>query len=191
MYMSSAHDTHADFLKENSCAQSQCSDWKFCAETCIKNYIKHVKLKKKTLSNGDNYMKLLPVFSCFLFISPQFAQFLKYFAPLCDCMIAAFWNAALMTLSMTGQTLWPISSQCPPTCSMRPLQMLPYCICLLRPVLPHAMFHSPIRPEFLIVQLPPGERCTLYSTVHTVMYTLDCTVHCTLYIVDCTLHCTL
>ena len=33
-------------------------------------------------------------FSCFLFISPKFAQILKYFAQSCDCMIAAFKNSA-------------------------------------------------------------------------------------------------
>ena len=29
-----------DFLKANSLVQSNCSDWKFCAEICGKNYIK-------------------------------------------------------------------------------------------------------------------------------------------------------
>ena len=30
------------------------------------------------------------IFTCFVFFSPKFAQILKYFAQLCDCMIAAF-----------------------------------------------------------------------------------------------------
>ena len=38
--------SNADFLKANSFAQSKFSDYKFCAETCIHNDIKHVKLKK-------------------------------------------------------------------------------------------------------------------------------------------------
>ena len=37
----------ADFLKENSFAQSKCSDWKFCDETCVKNDKKYVKLEEK------------------------------------------------------------------------------------------------------------------------------------------------
>ena len=32
------------------------------------------------------------IISCFAFTSPKFAQILKYFAQLCDCMIVAFRN---------------------------------------------------------------------------------------------------
>ena len=32
-------------------------------------------------------------FSCFAFINPQFAQIIKHFAKLCDCMIAEFRNS--------------------------------------------------------------------------------------------------
>ena len=39
-------------------------------------------------------MKLVSVF-CFAFISPKFAQILKYFAQSCDCMIAAFKNSGV------------------------------------------------------------------------------------------------
>ena len=50
---------------------------------------------KQTLSNCDKYMKLVLVFFFFLFCVHQskIAQILKYFAQLCDCMIAAFSNS--------------------------------------------------------------------------------------------------
>ena len=55
------HTLNSDFLKANFLAQSKCSDWKFCAETCIKNYINKLEARK-TLLNCDKYIKLLPVF---------------------------------------------------------------------------------------------------------------------------------
>ena len=38
-------------------------------------------------------------FSCFAFISPKFAQTLKYVAQSCDCMIVAFSNSAIMAVN--------------------------------------------------------------------------------------------
>ena len=40
----------------------KCSDWKFAAEKCLKNNIKTCKTRK-TLSNCDKYIKLVPVYS--------------------------------------------------------------------------------------------------------------------------------
>ena len=42
--------------------------------------------------------KLCAIFSCFAFINQKFAQTLKYFAQLCDCMIAAFRNSVSVVL---------------------------------------------------------------------------------------------
>ena len=53
--------TYPDFLKTSSFAQSKCSQWKFCAETCVKNDLESCETRK-TLVNCDKYMKLLPVF---------------------------------------------------------------------------------------------------------------------------------
>ena len=41
--------------------QSNCTDWKFCAETCIKNDIKTCETRQ-TCSNYEQYMKFVPVF---------------------------------------------------------------------------------------------------------------------------------
>ena len=46
---------------------------------------------RKTLSHCDHDMSAR--FFSFLFFSQNFAQILKYFAQLCDCMIAAFRNS--------------------------------------------------------------------------------------------------
>ena len=55
----------------------------------------------KTMCNYFLFVKLWQIleisliFSCFAFISPKFAQIIKYFAQSCDCMIAAFRNSGV------------------------------------------------------------------------------------------------
>ena len=66
--------------------------------------------RKKTWSNYEKILKIIAFFSCFAFISQQFAQFLKYFALTCDCIIAAFissgdtWHLTHDTWHMTHDT---------------------------------------------------------------------------------------
>ena len=97
---------NADFLKANYFVQSQCSHCKFCAETCIKTFIKkHGKLDKVGPVVTNTY-----IFSCFTFISPKFVQICKYFARSCDCMIAAFRNSATMSAGwLCGMLTWTYS----------------------------------------------------------------------------------
>ena len=64
----------------------------FAQNHAFKNYIKLCETRK-TLTKLDEYMKLVPVFHVFSFISPKFAHILKYFAQSCYCMIAAFRNS--------------------------------------------------------------------------------------------------
>ena len=71
------------------------------AETCVKNYIKkHVKLI--LFVNLRQIHEISGSFSSFAFISPKFAQILKYFAQSCDCMITAFRNSG-------ASICWPSS----------------------------------------------------------------------------------
>ena len=52
---------------------------------------KHLQLKK-TLSNCDKKLKSMPVFYCFAFNSPKFAQIVNRIMQLCDSMIAALYT---------------------------------------------------------------------------------------------------
>ena len=45
--LSTIHYTWSDFLKAKSIVQSNCSDWKFCTKTCVRNYIKECETNKK------------------------------------------------------------------------------------------------------------------------------------------------
>ena len=57
-------------------------DWKFCTELCIKN-VKNIQKNFK--------------FSCFVFISPKFAQILICYDQSCDYMIGAFRNSGVVS----------------------------------------------------------------------------------------------
>ena len=87
-----------DFLRENSFAQSQCSYRKFCAETCVKNYIKN-----KT--NSKNMDMLLQTHTEFpvLHSLVRKLRILQIFSQLCDCMLAAFRNSAFEQMKRRTQ----------------------------------------------------------------------------------------
>ena len=61
-----------------------------CVKDCIK---KRVKLDK--FGQMWQIYEICVSFSCIPLSSPKFAQILKYFAQLCDCMIAAYRNSGL------------------------------------------------------------------------------------------------
>ena len=48
-------------------------------------------------------------FSCFAFNNPKFAQIHKYFAQLCDCMIAAFINCECSVPDILAEFLCVLS----------------------------------------------------------------------------------
>ena len=65
---------------------------------------RNMTLKRhRNMRTKKNFVKLWQIheisanFSCFMFISPKFAQILQYFAQSCDCMIAAFRNSVHYT----------------------------------------------------------------------------------------------
>ena len=90
LFISIIFTTGPDFLKANSFAQSKCSEWFFLQKHVFKMTLENIKKTRKTLSNCDKYMKLVPVFPVSGSLVQKFAQILKYFAQSCDCMIAAF-----------------------------------------------------------------------------------------------------
>ena len=55
-------------------------------------------------------------FSCFAFVSPKFAQIIKYFAQSCDCRIAAYRNSAkylsCLTIIISVYMLGEMSNEC-------------------------------------------------------------------------------
>ena len=64
----------------------------FAQKHALKITYKHWNLKK--IIKLLHIRNISAMFSCFAFLSTKFAQIIKYFVQLCDCMIAAFRNSA-------------------------------------------------------------------------------------------------
>ena len=71
-----------------------CTDWIFkiknCAETCTKNAIKHVRLKKRLVRLFQKQTKNWAIFTTFMFKVKIIAHILDTFAQMCVCMSAIF-----------------------------------------------------------------------------------------------------
>ena len=65
-------------------------------EHYVQKHIHTCKTKKNFVKFGQIY-EISASFSCFTFISQNFAQILKYFVQLCECMIAALRNSAALS----------------------------------------------------------------------------------------------
>ena len=92
-----------DFLKASSIAQTKFPFWKFCAETCVNNYIKTCESRKK-LSHCVKNMRLVQVFPVLDSLVKKIAQILRYFPQSCDCMFAAFRNSELVRFLLLKST---------------------------------------------------------------------------------------
>ena len=184
MYMSSAHDAHADFLTENSCAQSQCSDWKFCAETCIKNYIKHVKLKKK------NFVKWWQLYE----ISASFYQ--STICAVSQIFCAIVWLHDCSFLKRCAHDTFHAWSG--PMTHIKPVTH--YLLYETPPNAPllHLFTEASLTSRNVSLSYQTGiPNCpitawwTLYTVQYSAHYSVQCRLYCTLHTVHYRVNCTL